>query len=165
MACQPKAHLGFSATDIFGEISRKIAELSCRRVLERGQTSHFEVKNAVLPARIDSRYWGLNTNFPVRDRAGKVRQIGILVVEGRSHPAEKTGGFAPHKDAGQVLASTRAARVHRPIQYGSGGELRPSDSRSRKKHRAIGTIHCSTGSAHNGCEHTCVQCSQCLPDR
>jgi PAS domain S-box-containing protein len=76
-----KDHLGFSVREIFGELSEKIAEPSYHRVLDLGQTSHFEIKNAVVPTRADSRFWGLNTNFPLWNRAGKVRGIGILVVD------------------------------------------------------------------------------------
>lgn len=76
-----KAHLGLTTREIFGEISEKMAEPSYHRVLAHGEISHFEITKAVLPSRADSRYWGLNTNFPIRDRAGTVRQIGIIVIE------------------------------------------------------------------------------------
>src|SRR5437868_736303 len=76
-----KAHLGVTTREMFGELSQNIAEPSYRRVLDLGQTLHFEVKNAVLPTRADSRFWALNTNFPVKDRCGTVRQLGIMVVE------------------------------------------------------------------------------------
>jgi PAS domain S-box-containing protein len=76
-----KAHLGLTTREIFGEISEKMAEPSYHRVLVHGEISHFEITKAVLPSRADSRYWGLNTNFPIRDRAGTVRQIGIIVIE------------------------------------------------------------------------------------
>ena len=77
----PKAHLGFSVRELFGELSRKTAEPSYRRVLRLGETSHFEVKNAVLPRRAGSRYWALNTNFPIVDHAGRIQQIGVVVLE------------------------------------------------------------------------------------
>jgi PAS domain S-box-containing protein len=76
-----EAHLRFTTRDIFGEISEKIAEASYRRVLRHGETSQFEVKDVVLPARQDSRFWGLNANFPIRDRAGRVQQIAVMVVD------------------------------------------------------------------------------------
>src|SRR5437868_11274220 len=76
-----KAHLGFGVREIFGELSRQTAEPSYHRVLDLGLSSYFEIKNAMLPTRAGSRFWALNTNFPVRDSAGKVRQIGILVIE------------------------------------------------------------------------------------
>jgi hypothetical protein len=76
-----EAHLGFTVREIFGEVSEQIAEPSYRRVLDRGEITHFEITNAVLPARIDSHYCGLNLNFPIRDRAGRIERIGILVVE------------------------------------------------------------------------------------
>jgi hypothetical protein len=77
----PKAHLGFTVRELFGELSRKIAEPSYRRVLRLGETSRFEVKNAVLPSRAESRYWALNTNFPILDHAGRIQQIGVVVLE------------------------------------------------------------------------------------
>jgi hypothetical protein len=73
--------LGVSVGEIFGEVSEREATPSYHRVLNFGQTSHFEIQNAVLPTKGESRYWGLNVNFPLRDRAGIVRQIGIMVVE------------------------------------------------------------------------------------
>jgi PAS domain S-box-containing protein len=76
-----EAHLGRTVREVFGELSEKAAEPNYHRVLAHGEVSHFEVTNAVLPTRADSRYWGLNTNFPIRDRAGRVKQIGMMVVE------------------------------------------------------------------------------------
>lgn len=75
-----QAHLGVTVSDMFGELS-EIAKPSYHRALARGESSQFEVANAVLPTRTESRYWGLNTNFPVRDRTGAVKQVGILVIE------------------------------------------------------------------------------------
>jgi PAS domain S-box-containing protein len=76
-----EAHLRFTTRDIFGEISEKIAEARYHRVLSHGETSHFEVKDVVLPTRPGSRFWGLNTNFPIRDRTGRVQQIAVMVVD------------------------------------------------------------------------------------
>lgn len=75
------AHLGFSVSEIFGELSERVAQPSYRRVLVNGETSHFEVVSAMLPTRGESRYWGLNTNFPIHGRTRGINQIGILVVE------------------------------------------------------------------------------------
>src|SRR5438105_8033665 len=50
----PHAHLGFTTREIFGDLSA-IAEPSYHRVLASGETSQFEVKNAVLPSRAGSR--------------------------------------------------------------------------------------------------------------
>ena len=76
-----KAHLGVKVGEIFGELSKRVAEPHYRRVLRRGQASHFEVTHAVLPTRIESRYWGLNNCFPITDRTGRVRQVGMMVIE------------------------------------------------------------------------------------
>jgi hypothetical protein len=75
-----EAHLGFSVREIFGALS-KTAEPSDRRVLGHGEISNFEVTNAALPTRSDARYWGLNINVPIQNSAGRVQQIGIMVVE------------------------------------------------------------------------------------
>lgn len=76
-----EVHLGVTVRELFGELSETIAEPCYRSVLAHGEMSRFEITNARLPMRPDSRFWGLNTNFPIRDRAGRVRQIGIMVVE------------------------------------------------------------------------------------
>jgi transcriptional regulator with PAS, ATPase and Fis domain len=76
----PELHLGVSVREIFGEVS-EIAEPSYHRVLDLGHPSHFEVKDVVLPTRPSSHFSALNTNFPILDRAGRVRHIGILLVE------------------------------------------------------------------------------------
>jgi hypothetical protein len=46
-----KDHLGVGVRELFGELSEKIAEPSYHRVLELGETSQFEVKDAALPNR------------------------------------------------------------------------------------------------------------------
>jgi PAS domain S-box-containing protein len=76
-----EAHLGFGVRELFGELSEKIAEPTYHRVLERGETSQFEVKDAALPNRPESRYWALNINFPIRKCAGRVNEIGIVVID------------------------------------------------------------------------------------
>lgn len=76
-----EAHLGFTTGEIFGELAEKIAEPCYHRVLAHGEIAHFEVENAVLPTRAGSRFSAVNTNFPIRNRAGSVQQIGIMVVE------------------------------------------------------------------------------------
>ena len=74
-------HLGVYIRDMFGEIGEKLAAPYYSQVFDRGQCSHFEVKNFRWPARGDSPYWAVNTNFPIKDGTGKVKQMGILVVE------------------------------------------------------------------------------------
>jgi hypothetical protein len=49
--------------------------------LSSGLATHFEVANQVLPTRPNQRYWGLNVNFPIWGRDGRIKQLGILVVE------------------------------------------------------------------------------------
>jgi PAS domain-containing protein len=77
----PTAHLGVPVSEIFADISRQIAEPHYQRVLSSGLATHFEVANQVLPMRPNHRYWGLNTNFPIWSRDGRITQLGIFVVE------------------------------------------------------------------------------------
>lgn len=77
----PAAHLGIPVGEIFPDLFHQIAEPHYRRVLSRGLATHFEVANQVLPMRPHQNYWGLNTNFPISNRNGRVEQLGILVVE------------------------------------------------------------------------------------
>jgi hypothetical protein len=49
--------------------------------LSSGLATHFEVANQTLPTRPSQRYWALNTNFPIWSRDGRIRQLGIFVVE------------------------------------------------------------------------------------
>src|SRR5207253_4959541 len=103
-----KAHLGFGVREIFGELSEREAEPFYHRVLALGQTSHFEIKNVVLPAKGESRYWGLNINFPVRHRDSKVRQIGVLVIEVTQQ--RKLEQFL-HKLAGELRSTKTQATL------------------------------------------------------
>ena len=77
-----ESHLGITVGDIFGDLAERTAEPHYRRVLACGSTARFEVANADLPNRPQGGgYWGLNFNFPIRDRTGRITHIGILVVE------------------------------------------------------------------------------------
>ena len=77
-----ESHLGITVSDIFADIAERTAEPHYRRVLACGATAKFEVANADLPNRPQGGgYWGLNFNFPIRDRAERITHIGILVVE------------------------------------------------------------------------------------
>ncbi len=75
------AHLGVPVDEIFTDIFRQIAEPHYQRVLFSGMATHFEVANQVLPMRPHHNYWGLNINFPISNRDGRIEQLGILVVE------------------------------------------------------------------------------------
>jgi hypothetical protein len=74
-------HLGVTVGELFGEISQKVAEPIYRQILSNGESAQFEVSDVALPTRPGSRYWGLNTNFPIRNRGGQVSQLGIMVIE------------------------------------------------------------------------------------
>lgn len=77
----PAAHQGVPVDQIFADIFRQIARPHYQRVLFTGLATHFEIANQVLPMRPLHTYWGLNTNFPISNRNGRITQIGILVVE------------------------------------------------------------------------------------
>jgi PAS domain S-box-containing protein len=74
------AHLGVPMDEIFADIFRQVAKPHYQRALSSGLATHFEVANQVLPTR-PNRYWGLNANFPIWSRDGRISQLGIFVVE------------------------------------------------------------------------------------
>ena len=77
-----ESHLGIPVGDIFGDLAKKRAEPHYHRVLASGAIARFEVADAGLPNRPQaSRYWGVNFNFPIKNRAGHITHIGLLVVE------------------------------------------------------------------------------------
>jgi PAS domain S-box-containing protein len=76
-----EAHLGRRVGEIFGESSESVAEASYRQVFNQGPCSHFELGNVVLRGRAESLYCGVNTTFPIKNRAGEIEQMGILVVD------------------------------------------------------------------------------------
>lgn len=75
------AHLGVPVGDIFGDIFRQVAKPHYHRVLSSGQPTQFEVANQALPMRAHQSYWGLNSNFPIWSGDGRIKQLGIFVVE------------------------------------------------------------------------------------
>ena len=76
------SHLGITVGDIFGDLAARTAEPNYYRVLATGATANFEVADAGLPNRPQATgYWGLNFNFPIRDRSGRITHIGVMVVE------------------------------------------------------------------------------------
>ena len=77
-----ESHLGITVGEIFGDLAERTAEPHYRRVLASGATARFEVADAELPNKPQAAgYWGLNFNFPIRDRAGRITHIGVLVLE------------------------------------------------------------------------------------
>jgi PAS domain S-box-containing protein len=74
-----EAHLGKTSREILGDLADKV-ELEFKRILATGQpVVGFEISGH-LPARGDIGYWSANY-FPIKDTAGKVKQIGAVVVE------------------------------------------------------------------------------------
>jgi hypothetical protein len=75
------AHLGLKVGEIFGELSEKLAVPHYRRVFDHGERTHFEITGASLPSRRERAYSGVNVNFPIREIAGTVTHMGIIVLE------------------------------------------------------------------------------------
>lgn len=75
------AHLGVPVSEIFGELFHQLAEPHYRRVLSTGVATQFEVVNRVIPSRAHQNFWGLNANFPIGSGDGRIKQLGIFVVE------------------------------------------------------------------------------------
>jgi hypothetical protein len=76
------AHLGIRVGDIFGELAERTAIPHYQRLLALGAATRFEVEDAGLPNRPQPvGYWGLNFNFPIRNNAGRITHMGIMVVE------------------------------------------------------------------------------------
>jgi hypothetical protein len=76
------AHIGITVSDIFGELAERTAEPHYHRLLALGAATRFEVADAALPNRPQpAGYWGLNFNFPIRNHAGHITHIGVMVVE------------------------------------------------------------------------------------
>jgi PAS domain S-box-containing protein len=74
----PVEHLGHTVREVLGEFAAKI-EPAFRRA-ERGETLlNFQIEGA-LPTRRETGYW-VENYFPIRDHAGRVRQIGVIVIE------------------------------------------------------------------------------------
>jgi hypothetical protein len=75
------AHLGIPVGEIFGDIFRQIAKPHYDRVWSSGVVTRFEVANQVLPMRAHQIYWGLNINFPIWSRDGRIKLLGIFVLD------------------------------------------------------------------------------------
>ncbi len=71
-------HFGKSAREILGDFA-DVVEPKLQHVLATGQPVHFEV-SALLPARTEVGHWILHY-LPIKDAAGVVNRIGVLVVE------------------------------------------------------------------------------------
>src|ERR1700688_642529 len=76
-------HIGESLRNIAGEVALK-AEPILQAVFDTGEViSGFEIAGK-LPKRPDVGHW-IETYFPIRDARGKVKQVGVIVVEIASH--------------------------------------------------------------------------------
>jgi len=71
-------HLGKTVREILGHFA-DVVEPKLQHVLATGQPAHFEA-SALLPARTEVSHWILHY-LPIKDAAGVVYRIGVLVVE------------------------------------------------------------------------------------
>lgn len=71
-------HLGKTLYDILGDVAEEVA-CACEDVLATGAATQKEIRG-VLPARAGSGEW-IATYFPINDDAGKVKQVGVIVLE------------------------------------------------------------------------------------
>lgn len=75
-----RAHLGHTVREVLGDVGAKTAP-RYHRVLANGERVCFAITNAVLPRTLQGAYSVLKTCFPIQDRAGKVHEVGIMVVD------------------------------------------------------------------------------------
>jgi signal transduction histidine kinase len=76
---QVEDHLGKTVRDILGE-SATVIEPPMKRVLATGRpVCNMEI-SVKLPTRLELGHW-IENYFPIKDRAGKVKQVGAIVVE------------------------------------------------------------------------------------
>jgi formate hydrogenlyase transcriptional activator len=73
-----EAHLGKSIHEVLGDLAG-LVEPHFRRVLAEGQILKQEI-SAVLPGRAEPGHW-IEHFIPIKDAAGKVTQIGVVVIE------------------------------------------------------------------------------------
>jgi formate hydrogenlyase transcriptional activator len=71
-------HLGKTVREILGDFA-EVAEPKLRHVLETGESVSFE-SSGLLPSRTEVGHWMLHY-LPIRDAAGVVTKIGVLVIE------------------------------------------------------------------------------------
>jgi CRP/FNR family transcriptional regulator, nitrogen oxide reductase regulator len=76
---EPKRHLGKTLREVLGTASERI-EPFFRHVLATGQPAGNIEITALLPTRNTLGHW-IGSYFPIRDRAGKVKQVAATVVE------------------------------------------------------------------------------------
>jgi PAS domain S-box-containing protein len=76
---EPKAHLGKTVNQVLGSAARHV-EPWFRRVLATEQPSENVEITALLPTRKEVGHW-IENYFPIRDRAGRVKQVAATVVE------------------------------------------------------------------------------------
>lgn len=74
-----EAHLGKTVRDILGPAA-EIFERALKRVLITGRPAINCEISVKLPTRMEMGHW-IENYFPIKDRAGRVRQVGAIVVE------------------------------------------------------------------------------------
>jgi signal transduction histidine kinase len=74
-----KAHLGKTVRAVLGNAAKEV-EPAMRQVLATGQPVLNLELAFLLPTRTEVGHW-IENYFPVKDSAGRVRQVGIVVIE------------------------------------------------------------------------------------
>ncbi|MGA8761783.1 MAG: sigma 54-interacting transcriptional regulator [Candidatus Sulfotelmatobacter sp.] len=73
------AHLGKTCREVLRDFADKV-EPEFRRILETGQPLVGLELSGILPNRSEVGYW-IENYFPIKDASGKVKQIGVVVME------------------------------------------------------------------------------------
>jgi formate hydrogenlyase transcriptional activator len=83
-----EAHLGKTVQDILGEAAENLLPLF-EHVFSTGQPVSFDLA-AKLPTRTELGYWTENF-FPIKDAQGRVKQVGVVVVEVTNQKRSEAG--------------------------------------------------------------------------
>ncbi len=72
-------HLGNTCREVLGEVANQIEPLF-QGILDTGEPVVGHEVSGVLPTRSEAGHW-MENYFPIKDASGKVKQIGVVVVE------------------------------------------------------------------------------------
>jgi PAS domain S-box-containing protein len=83
-----EAHLGKTVQDILGEAAENLLPMF-EHVFSTGQPVSFDLATK-LPTRTELGYWTENV-FPIKDAQGRVKQVGVVVVEVTNQKRSEAG--------------------------------------------------------------------------
>jgi DNA-binding CsgD family transcriptional regulator len=98
----PQDHLGETIHNITGDAALKI-EPAIHAVFDKGKVVSAVEVIASLPKRPDAGHW-TETYVPIRDARGRVKQVGIFVVEVDSHAQSEETVTGVNKELLERLA-------------------------------------------------------------